>query len=150
MVSVNALADENNITKSWHYDDVALRASDGQYGMFEGVKLSERQRQQMRDLMSQARHEMPLVNVSEIEQLHTLITAETFDEAAVRSQTEKMAQQQVARQVEMARVRNQMYNLLTPEQRQILNQRHAQRIDEMKLQLSEMSPASAQKPIVNE
>ena len=28
-----------------------------------------------------------------------------------------MAQQQVKRQVEMARVRNQMYNLLTPEQK---------------------------------
>ena len=35
--------------------------------MFDGISLTEHQRQQMRDLMQQARHEQPPVNVSEME-----------------------------------------------------------------------------------
>lgn len=118
--------------------------------MFDGVKLTEQQRQQMRDLMSLASRDTPSFNISEMERLHTLVTAKTFDEAAVREQTEKMAQEQVARQVEMARVRNQMYNLLTPEQQQILEQKDLQRLSDLKLQMAEKISTSAQKPAVNE
>ncbi len=74
--------------------------------------------------------------------------AETFDESAVRAQTEKLAQQYVIRQVAIARVQNQMYNLLTPEQRQILDQKHQQRLSEIELQMSEMNQTSAQKPVL--
>jgi protein CpxP len=44
----------------------------------------------------------------------------------------KMAQEQVARQVEMAKVRNQMYHLLTPEQQAVLNAKHQQRMDQLR------------------
>jgi tagatose-1,6-bisphosphate aldolase len=88
--------------------------------MFDGISLTEHQRQQMRDLMQRARHDQPPVNVSEMETMHRLVTAENFDESAVRAQAEKMAQEQVARQVEMAKVRNQMFHLLTPEQQAVL------------------------------
>lgn len=137
LISATSVAGEKTITETWQRDDVANRLIDGHYSMFDGVKLTEQQRQQMRDLMSLARRESPGISISEMERLHTLVTAETFDEAAVREQTEKMAQQQVIRQVEMARVRNQMYNLLTPEQRQILQQRYLQRIDDIKMQVAE-------------
>ena len=60
--------------------------------------------------MQRARHDSLPVNVSELETMHRLVTAENFDENAVRAQAEKMAQEQVARQVEMAKVRNQMYH----------------------------------------
>ena len=43
-----------------------------------------------------------------------------------------MAQEQVARQVEMAKVRNQMFHLLTPEQQAVLNTRHQQRMDQLR------------------
>ncbi|RLR18023.1 universal stress protein, partial [Sodalis-like symbiont of Bactericera trigonica] len=102
-------------------------------------------------LMSLTSRDAPQINISEIERLHTLVTAKTFDEAAVRKQTEKMAQEQVARQVEIARVRNQMYNLLTPEQQQILEQKHLQRVSDLKLlQMVDKISTSAQKPAVNE
>ena len=39
--------------------------------------------------MQQARHEQPPVNVSELETMHRLVTAENFDENAVRAQAEK-------------------------------------------------------------
>lgn len=90
---------------NWHPGDGATQRST-QNHMFDGISLTEHQRQQMRDLMQRARHEQPPVNVSEMETMHRLVTAEKFDESAVRAQAEKMAQEQVARQVEMARVRN--------------------------------------------
>ncbi|HBD2968438.1 TPA: cell-envelope stress modulator CpxP [Escherichia coli] len=100
--------------------------------MFDGISLTEHQRQQMRDLMQQARHEQPPVNVSELETMHRLVTAENFDENAVRAQAEKMANEQIARQVEMAKVRNQMYRLLTPEQQAVLNEKHQQRMEQLR------------------
>ena len=100
--------------------------------MFDGISLTEHQRQQMRDLMQRARHDQPPVNVSEMETMHSLVTAENFDESAVRAQAEKMAQVQVARQVEMARVRNQMFHLLSPEQQAVLNEKHQQRMDQLR------------------
>ncbi|ANS45388.1 cell-envelope stress modulator CpxP [Serratia inhibens] len=123
----------------------AITRTPGQHHMFDGVSLTEQQRQQMRDLMRQARHDLPGVNVAEMEAMHKLVTADKFDESAVYSQAEKMAQQQVKRQVEMARVRNQMYNLLTPEQKNVLDQKHQQRMQQMEQQISGLQQTSAQK-----
>ncbi len=64
--------------------------------------------------------------------MHRLVTAENFDENAVRAQAEKMANEQIARQVEMAKVRNQMYRLLTPEQQAVLNEKHQQRMEQLR------------------
>lgn len=100
--------------------------------MFDGISLTEHQRQQMRDLMQQARHEQPPVNVSEMETMHRLVTAEKFDESAVRAQAERMAQEQVARRAEIAVIRNQMYRLLTPEQQAVLNEKHEQRMEQLR------------------
>ncbi|AGN86507.1 MULTISPECIES: cell-envelope stress modulator CpxP [Enterobacteriaceae] len=127
---------------NWHpIDGFAQRSV--QSHMFDGINLTEHQRQQMRDLMRQARHDQPPVNVSEMETMHRLVTAENFDENAVRAQAEKMAQEQVARQVEMAKVRNQMYNLLTPEQQAVLNQKHQQRMTQLRevAQMQQSSPS---------
>lgn len=99
-----------------------------QGNMFDGIQLTEHQRLQLRDLMQRARYQQLPINVSEIETMHRLVTAEKFDETAVRAQTERMMQDQVMRQVEIARVRNQMYHLLTPEQQAVLNEKHQQRM----------------------
>ena len=115
----------------WHLGESGSQRN-AQSHMFDGISLTEHQRQQMRDLMQQARHEQPPVNVSEMETMHRLVTAEKFDESAVRAQAEKMAQEQVARQVEIAKVRNQMYRLLTPEQQAVLNEKHQQRMDQLR------------------
>ncbi|MGE6471205.1 cell-envelope stress modulator CpxP [Serratia proteamaculans] len=123
----------------------AMTRAPGQHHMFDGVSLTEQQRQQMRDLMRQARHDLPSVNVAEMEAMHKLVTADKFDEAAVYTQAEQMAQQQVKRQVEMARVRNQMYNLLTPQQKSVLDQKHQQRMQQMEQQISGLQQTSAQK-----
>jgi len=116
---------------NWHPTE-GLNQRSSQSHMFDGISLNEHQRQQLRDLMQQARHNQPPVNVTEMETMHRLVTAENFDERAVRAQAEKMAQEQVMRQVEMARVRNQMYHLLTPEQQAVLHKKHDQRMEELR------------------
>ena len=116
---------------NWLPGDEGVQRS-SQSHMFDGISLTEQQRQQLRDLMQRARHDRPPVNVSEMETMHRLVTAENFDESAVRAQAEKMAQEQVARQVEMAKVRNQMFHLLTPEQQAVLNTKHQQRMDQLR------------------
>ena len=126
---------------NWHPGEELTQRST-QSHMFDGISLTEHQRQQMRDLMQQARHEQPPVNVSELETMHRLVTAENFDENAGRAQAEKMAQEQVARQVEMAKVRNQMYHLLTPEQQAVLNAKHQQRMDQLR-EVARMQKGSA-------
>ena len=116
---------------NWLPGDESVQRS-SQSHMFDGISLTEQQRQQLRDLMQRARHDRPPVNVSEMETMHRLVTAENFDESAVRAQAEKMAQEQVARQVELAKVRNQMFHLLTPEQQAVLNTKHQQRMDQLR------------------
>ena len=94
--------------------------------------IAQNPQSQMRDLMQQTQYERPPVNVKDLETLHNLVIAEEFNEAAVRAQAEKLAQAQVARQVEMSRIRNQMYHLLTPQQQAVLQQRHEQRMNELR------------------
>ncbi|EIC83688.1 cell-envelope stress modulator CpxP [Serratia sp. M24T3] len=114
--------------------------------MFDGINLTEQQRQQMRDLMHQARKDSPQIDLKQMDTMHELVTAKNFDQAAVRSLAEKIAQEQVNRQVEMARIRNLMFNLLTPEQKEVLNQKHEQRMQLLAAQISGVQPSSDQQP----
>lgn len=142
-------ADKTEAADGWCHgngDGAMMNKKDGRghHNMFDGVNLTEQQRQQMRDLMRQSRQGQPRLDVVDREAMHKLVTADKFDEAAVRAQAEKMSKDQIERQVEMAKVRNQMYNLLTPEQKAALNQKHQQRIEKMQ-QAPAAQPSSAQK-----
>jgi len=114
--------------------------------MFDGIELTEHQRQQMRDLMQQARHDRPATNIDDIAAMHDLVTADKFNEAAIRDKAEAIAKVQVEQQVEMARVRNQMYHLLTPEQQAALQKNYEQRLNAMR-KLSSLQPASTLQPV---
>ena len=139
-----ACAAEVTTTDEMHHDNAATRsmAQIPQSHMFDGINLTEQQRQQMRDLMQQARHERSPISINDLEELHELIIADKFDETAYKSELERIAQAEVARQIEMARVRNQMYHLLTPAQQDVLNEKHQQRMNEMR-KLTNMQQASS-------
>ena len=109
--------------------------------MFDGIELTEQQRQQMRDLMEQARLERPAVSFQDIETMHDLVIADKFNESAIRLQAEKIAQAQVEQNIVMARVRNQMYHLLTPAQQATVQKNYERRLNEMR-RLSELQPSS--------
>jgi protein CpxP len=133
LITLASQAKELPASDNWYQGGEGLvKRNHLQSHMFDGINLTEQQRQQMRDLMQRARHDSPPVNVSEMETMHNLVTADNFDETAVRVQAEKMAQEQVTRQVEMAKVRNQMYRLLSPEQQAVLNDKHQQRMDQFR------------------
>lgn len=127
-----------------HHDNAAPRIMTQfpQSHMFDGIKLSEEQRRQMRDLMQQARHDRSPISMNDFEQLHELIVADEFDEAAYKAQLNRITQAEMAYHVEIARVRNQMYHLLTPAQQDVLKEKHRQRMDEMR-ELTNMQRASS-------
>lgn len=100
--------------------------------MFNSISLTKHQRQQMQNLMQQAQHKQPPVNVSKLKTMHRLVTAKNFNKNAVRAQAKKIANKQIARQVKIAKVRNQMYRLLTPKQQAVLNKKHQQQIKQLR------------------
>ncbi|PHM39555.1 negative regulator of cpxR [Xenorhabdus mauleonii] len=98
--------------------------------VFGGIKLTEEQRQQIWDLVKKQRlHEQSLIDIrKERQKLHDLLIAKDFDEAAIRQQLEKIAEKKIELGVDIARIRNQIYQLLTPEQRAQLQERNKTRI----------------------
>ncbi|UMG88540.1 Spy/CpxP family protein refolding chaperone [Klebsiella pneumoniae] len=83
-----------------------LRQRSSQSHMFDGISLTEHQRQQdARSYATGPARTASLLMLVNWRQLHRLVTADNFDENAVRAQAEKMANEQIARQVEMAKVR---------------------------------------------
>ncbi len=97
--------------------------------MFDGIEFTEAQRQRMRDLTDSFRFRHSATNIRDIEQMQKLTLAPNFDAQAVRQQAEKIADHEVDLQVEMAKVRNQIYGLLTPQQKLQVQKNYEQRID---------------------
>lgn len=94
--------------------------------VFGGITLTEQQRQQMWDLVKkQHLHEQSIIDMRvERQKMYHLLIEREFDEAAVRLQLEKIAEKNIDLGVEIARIRNQMYQLLTPEQKERLYKRY--------------------------
>lgn len=95
VVNASVADSDSALLPGWHHGDAALRNAISQRGLFDGLKLTEQQRQHLRDLMQQARQDAPVLHLNDIEKMHTLVTAEKFDEAAVRKQISQMMQAQV-------------------------------------------------------
>lgn len=129
-INTSIQAAENAIS-NWLSEDGKMQC-DGQSNMFDGIKLTEQQHQKLRDLMQKIYHSKEYISISEKEKMYRLITAEDFDENAVRDQINKVARQQVACQVEIAKVRSYMYHQLTPEQQAVINEKHQQRMDKLR------------------
>ncbi|MGL4859258.1 MAG: Spy/CpxP family protein refolding chaperone [Enterobacteriaceae bacterium] len=113
---------------------------------FAGMKLNDQQRQRMRDMMRQYRHDFPRGNMASMGEMHKLVTADKFDEAAVRKLLEKMSQQNMEWRVEKARMQNNMYNQLTPEQKARMEKNYQYRMqqfeEDVKMDAEETKPGS--------
>jgi protein CpxP len=132
----SGVASAGNIPVNSIYElDAFFFESQPRNPMFDGVELTEQQRQQMRDLMYQARKDFSRSNLEQMETMHHLITAERFDPVSVRAETQKMTQEQVERQVELTQIRHQMYHLLTAKQRAILEDKYQQRLQQLQQKL---------------
>ncbi|MFL1805403.1 Spy/CpxP family protein refolding chaperone [Plesiomonas shigelloides] len=91
-----------------------------------GLNLTEAQQKQFTELCTQLDRQ-PMMDAQMRTQMHAIMTAPKFDEAAARTMFEKMNTQRIEQQVQRAKVHNQMYNLLTPEQKAKVDQRFAAR-----------------------
>ena len=102
--------------------------------LIKGITLSEKQRQQMRDLMASQRQQSFKQKIyrQKRETLHDLMIADTFDEIAFREAAEKMAQEIIEQQIKMARIYHQFYKLLTHEQKMILENQHQKQLSRLK------------------
>ncbi|ARD38359.1 ATP-independent periplasmic protein-refolding chaperone [Edwardsiella ictaluri] len=101
-------------------------------GMLAGIQLTPEQRQQIRDIRLQFRSAHPMHhNVDHFKQLHQLVASDKFDEAAARAQIE--ANNKTRNDAALARMKmeNQIYNLLTPEQKTQVNQNFEKRVQLM-------------------
>tara|TARA_R110002126_G_scaffold172606_7_gene321365 strand:+ start:823 stop:1299 length:477 start_codon:yes stop_codon:yes gene_type:complete len=101
--------------------------------MLAGVELSAEQRQQLHQLLADHRANKPerAQASGKRGELRQLIQADYFDETAVSELLQQQHQQRMTRQLAQLKLRHQVYQLLTPEQREkMLNkqkQRHQKR-----------------------
>lgn len=108
---------------------------------FAGIKLTETQRQQMRELKQQLASTFPSQDDigKQRASLHSFMVSDQFDEAAVRSQLDANSKTNNEFMLKRIKIRNQMYNLLTPEQKKQFNANYEKRMQEIKAKFAEKS-----------
>lgn len=105
----------------------------GHHGMFEGLNLTEMQREKMRTIAQAFRQQhpsSPMMNEHHKE-MQSIITADTFDEKAAKSKIEKYSKQRDMMVLARMKMENSMYNVLTLEQKKEANQRYEKKSRKM-------------------
>ncbi|AOV97074.1 ATP-independent periplasmic protein-refolding chaperone [Edwardsiella hoshinae] len=104
----------------------------GGMGMLAGIQLTPEQRQQIRDIRQQFHkaHPMPQM-MDNFKQMQQLITSDKFDEAAARAHIEANNKVRNDVAVERMKMEHQIYSLLTPAQKQQVNQNFEKRVQVM-------------------
>ncbi|MEI7375845.1 ATP-independent periplasmic protein-refolding chaperone Spy [Dickeya chrysanthemi] len=98
--------------------------------MFKGLNLTDEQRQKMRDIMDNAKKDRTRPSAEERTQWHSLIAADSFDKTKAEAMVNKMAEANKAHMLKRLELHNQMYNVLTPEQKKQFNDNFAKRQQE--------------------
>ncbi|BCS52022.1 Spy/CpxP family protein refolding chaperone [Geobacter sp. SVR] len=99
--------------------------------MARDLGLSQQQQQQIKDIFSKERPQMgPLAKQLRTERgtMRSLIHGETFDEAAIRAQSAKVAAIQADLAVERARIAQEIRKVLTPDQVQKFKELQAKQV----------------------
>ncbi|KID01404.1 LTXXQ motif protein family protein [Hafnia alvei] len=101
-------------------------------GMFEGLKLTDQQREQMKTIAKEFRseHKKPMMR-DHFKDMHKLVASDKFDESAARAQIEANSKERNDMMLERMKMENKMYNVLTPEQKKEFNQNFEKRIEKM-------------------
>ena len=101
--------------------------------MLKGLELTSAQRQQVEDLVQQHRSGIGSAkeNKTAMDKMQALITAEHFDEAAVRSLLQQHQQLRLERQLSMLKLQHDIRQLLTDEQREELDKKRERRREKL-------------------
>ncbi len=104
----------------------------GHYNPFAGLNLTEQQRTQFKALWKDSGIHQDRGNMKkQMDTLHGLVAANSFDEAKVKAEIDQISQAQSARMLDRAKIENKMYNLLTPEQKKQFNENYQKRAEKM-------------------
>jgi len=98
-----------------------------------GLDLTDSQKEQIKTLVQQQRPEKPAKEqmLALHQQLKTLVQAEQYDEAAVRALLESQQKQRLEAELVRTKLRHDIYQLLTSEQKTKLAEREAKRAARM-------------------
>ncbi|MFW0765652.1 ATP-independent periplasmic protein-refolding chaperone Spy [Trabulsiella odontotermitis] len=98
--------------------------------MFQGLNLTDAQKQQIRDIMKSQRDNMKRPSLDERREMHNLIASDSFDKAKAEAQINKMAEQHKAMMLSRMETQNKIYNILTPDQKKTFNANFEKRLTE--------------------
>lgn len=112
--------------------------------MFQGLNLTDAQKQQMRDIMKEGREHNKRPPQDEMRAMHNLIASDSFDKAKAEAQIAKMEEQHKGMMLSRLETQNKIYNILTPEQKKQFNANFEKRLTEHKAPAGKMPPAPAE------
>lgn len=112
--------------------------------MFQGLNLTDAQKQQIRDIRKASRDEMKRPPQEEMRAMHNLIASDTFDKAKAEAQVTKMEEQHKGMTLSRLETQNKIYNILTAEQKKQFNANFEKRLTEHHAPEGKMPPAPAE------
>ena len=115
--------------------------------MFQGLNLTDAQKQQVRDIMKEGRehNKRPAQEAQEeMRAMHNLVASDSFDKAKAQAQITKMEEQHKGMMLSRLETQNKIYNILTPEQKKQFNANFEKRLTEHKAPAGKMPPAPAE------
>ena len=112
--------------------------------MFQGLNLTDAQKQQIRDIMKDSRQHMKRPPQEEMREMHSLIASDSFDKAKAEAQISKMEAQHKDMMLSRLETQNKIYNILTPDQKKQFNANFEKRLTEHKAHEGKMPPAQAE------
>ncbi|QKJ86987.1 ATP-independent periplasmic protein-refolding chaperone [Paramixta manurensis] len=116
----------------------------GMHGMFQGLNLTDAQKQQMRTIMKDAHKEMKRPSLEERRANHEIIASDTFDKAKAEEQAAKLTANAKENAVAMMETQNKLYNVLTADQKKQYNANFEKRLTEKPMHHGKMmTPASS-------
>lgn len=113
----------------------------GMHEMFKGLNLTDAQKEQMRTIMKDAHKDMKRPSLDERRTMHSIIAADSFDQAKADAQATKMSANGKERALKMMETQNKLYNVLTPEQKKQYNANFEKRLTEKPHHDGKMKPA---------
>lgn len=111
--------------------------------MFKDLNLTDAQKQQMHDIMKDARKEMKRPSLEERRANHAIVAADSFDRSKAEAQAEKMTANAKENAVAMMETQNKLYNVLTPEQKKQYNANFEKRLTAKPMRDGKMAPPPA-------
>ena len=88
---------------------------------FHGIKLTDAQKQQVRDILKQSREQMKRPSVEQRRAAHQIVASDTFDQAKAEAEAANLAAGAKDRAFQRLQTENKLYNVLTPEQKKQYN-----------------------------